>query len=318
MSSFLGRSAALAVVACLALGAAGSWAPPARAGEAIFGYVYTTDLLPKGKSELEQWATDRKSQAYGSFNAYNFSTEYEYGVTDNFQIGTYLNYTYEQANGNSVRGKTEGIDLSYKHDPNKPFSGAHVDGVSMEFLYRVLSPYKDGIGLAFYAEPEYGPRERGLELRAIVQKNLMDDRLVLAANVWVEAEKERGSNLIDPYDTDPEPPTRTMDKATYAEIDLGGSYRFASNWSAGLEIRNHNEFGGWTLLHRNQDHTAFFAGPNVHYAARRWYATLSVLRQIHAITYSEEQDHQRHDGLLYGDEHTRWDGIRLKIGYSFD
>ena len=292
-------------------------AAPAHADEPLFGYVYTTDLLPKGKSEIEQWATDRKDQANGSFNDFNFSTEYEYGLTDNLQLGTYVNYTYLEANGNSVRGLTEGIDLSHKHDPAQPFTGAHVDGISTELIWRVLSPYKDSIGLAFYIEPEYGPRERGIEFRVIAQKNFMDDRLVLAGNFWVEPEKERSSNLVDP-DNPRDRPDGSFSKATYAEIDLGASYRFASNWSAGLEIRDHNEFDGYTLAHGRQDHMAFFAGPNVHYAGRRWFATLSVLRQIHAITYSQEQANQLDDGLLYGDEHTRWDGIRLKVGYDFD
>jgi len=30
---------------------------PSRSEESQFGYVYTTDLLPKGAMELEQWAT---------------------------------------------------------------------------------------------------------------------------------------------------------------------------------------------------------------------------------------------------------------------
>lgn len=310
-------SAARALGLALGMTCACAAVPGAHAGEAVFGYVYTTDLLPQGKSELEQWITDRKDQAHGSYNSFNFSTEYEYGVSDNFQLGTYLNYTYMEANGNSVRGKTEGIDLSAKHNPDSPFTGAHVDGVSMEFLWRVLSPYKDPIGLAFYVEPEYGHRERGIELRAIVQKNYMDDRLVLAGNFWIEPEKERSSNLVDPYAPD-DKPDGSFSRATYAEIDLGASYRFASNWSAGWEVRNHNEFRGYSLAHVNQDHTAFFTGPNIHYARQRWFATLSVLRQIHAITYTPDQAHQMHDGLLFGDEHTVWDGIRLKIGYAFD
>lgn len=302
-------------LACFALGLTLAL-PTSHAGEAVFGYVYTTDLLPQGKSEMEQWITDRRNQAYGSYNAVNFSTEYEYGVSDSFQLGMYLNYTYLEANANSVRHLTEGNDLSWKHDPSQPFSGAHVDGVSMEFLWRVLSPYTDPVGLAFYVEPEYGPRERGIELRGIVQKNFLDDQLILAGNFWIEPEQERGSNLVDPASPDDKPDGR-FGKATYAEIDLGASYRFAPGWSAGWEVRNHNEFRGYSLAHGNQDHTAFFTGPTLHYASERWFATLSVLRQIHAITYTAEQDHQMHDGLLFGDEHTVWDGIRLKIGYAF-
>jgi hypothetical protein len=38
---------------------AGVSAREAWAEESQFGYVYTTDLLPRGQTELEQWATWR-------------------------------------------------------------------------------------------------------------------------------------------------------------------------------------------------------------------------------------------------------------------
>lgn len=293
-----------------------SHAPVSTAGEAVFGYVYTTDLMPKGKSELEQWITDRRGQAYSRFDDFNLRTEYEYGITDNLQVSGYLNYSYQWAHGNSVRHATEGLDMPWNHDAGQSYHGARFDGVSAELVWRVLSPFKDPIGLAFYLEPEVGSRERGLEFRGIVQKNLLDDRLVLAGNLMIEAERERGSNLVDPEM--PEMPSSGRAKATYAEIDLGASYRFASNWSAGLEFRNHNEFGGYSLAHSHQDHTAIFLGPDLHYGGKRWFFTLSALRQLHAITYTHEQGNQMHDGMLFGDEHTQWDGIRLKVGYSFE
>jgi hypothetical protein len=301
----------------IALAACATYAPPAPAGEAVFGYVYTTDTLPRGKSEVEQWITDRRGQAYRRFDDINLRTEYEYGLSDNVQLGGYLNYSYQYAHGNSVRHETEGLDLPWNHDASRSYSGSRFDGVSVEMLWRVLSPFKDPIGLAFYLEPEYGQRERGLEFRAIVQKNFLDDRLTLAANLMIEPERERASNLVDPAMPDEMPDSRRQ-KITYAEIDLGASYRFAPNWSVGLELRNHNEYNGYSLAHSHQEHTAFFLGPNIHYGGKRWFFTLSALRQVDSITYSAEQDHQKHHNMLYGDEHTRWDGIRLKVGYSFE
>jgi hypothetical protein len=41
---------------------------PARADEPIFGFIYTTDLLPKDKTEFEQWMTWKRQKAHGSFN----------------------------------------------------------------------------------------------------------------------------------------------------------------------------------------------------------------------------------------------------------
>ena len=36
----------------------------AQASEPLFGYLYTTDILPKGRWELEQLITDREGQAH--------------------------------------------------------------------------------------------------------------------------------------------------------------------------------------------------------------------------------------------------------------
>ena len=291
-------------------------AGPACADEPLFGYVYTTDLLPKGKWEVEQWVTDREGQAFGHFHHIDMATEVEYGLEDNLQVSAYVNYMYADEAANSVRHPTEGIEIPYYHDPARAYRAARFDGFSFEVVYRIMSPYLDPVGLAFYIEPEFGPYDSGLELRAILQKNFLDDRLVLAGNFWVEFEREAGSNLVPPGSTDV--PDGAKGTATMAEFDLGASYRFAPNWSFGLEFRNHNEFEGWTLSHGMQEHTAFFLGPNIHYGGERWFFTLSVLRQIGAIAFNDEQKSEMKGGLLFGDEHTRWDGIRLKVGYTFE
>jgi hypothetical protein len=222
---------------------------------------------------------------------------------------------YANENGNSVRGLTEGIELPYNHNPNQPYSAARFDGFSVEAMYRVLSPYIDPIGLAFYIEPELGLYESGFENRVILQKNFFDDTLVLAMNAWVEFDYEQSSNLVTAGSDDV--PDGSWSQNTYAEIDLGASYRFAPHWSFGIEFRNHNEFRSWTLSTAAQDHTAFFLGPNIHYAAEHWFFTLSALRQLHAIGFTDDQRAEILNGMLYGDEHTDWDGIRLKVGFPF-
>jgi hypothetical protein len=287
----------------------------ASADEPLFGYMYTTDLQPEGKFELEQWFTDREGQAYGHFHHLDMSTEVEYGVTDRLQIALYTNYMYANESGNSVRGLTEGIEIPFDHDPTQLYSQARFDGFSFEAIYRFLSPYIDPVGLAVYVEPEWGLYESGVETRAIFQKNFFDDQLVLVMNFWVEFDHEQSSNLETPDSTDV--PDGSFSNNTYAEIDLGASYRIAPHWFLGLEFRNHNEYRGITLSHNDQDHTAFFLGPNVHYASEHWFATLSVLRQLHAIAYTDDQRAEMFNGLLYGDEHTTWDGIRLKVGFPF-
>src|SRR5215475_9941300 len=69
----------------------------ARADEAIFAWTYTTDLLPKGKWEFEQWMTARWEKEHGAYNVFDFREELEYGLTDNLQIALYLNHHYVNA-----------------------------------------------------------------------------------------------------------------------------------------------------------------------------------------------------------------------------
>ena len=291
------------------------WACAATASEPMFGYVYTTDTLPKGKFEVEQWVTDREGQAHGNYHGVEMRTELEYGLTDSLQVALYQNYSYVGAHNNSVDHLTEGLDISPDHDPHRALSDFHNDGVSAELLWRVMSPYTRPIGLAFYIEPQLGPRENGLELRAIVQKNLLDDRLILAGNAWVEFDKEQGTNLGAIASSGP--PSFEKTKATYLEFDAGASYRFRPHWSVGVEFRNHNEYANWSLAGSDQQHTAFFLGPNIHYGGERWFFTLSALRQLGAVGYTDDQKAQIYHGLLYGNEHTTWDGLRLKVGRSF-
>jgi len=149
-----------------------------RADEAIFAWTYTTDLLPKGRWEFEQWMTARWEKEHGIYNVFDFREELEYGVTDNLQIVLYLNHHYVNA-ADDVPAEdprhpgrrlprvyeTGGEDVHAGHDPSTPFDSYHFESVSFEAIYRVLCPYKNSIGLAFYFEPAVGdPGDRtGME-----------------------------------------------------------------------------------------------------------------------------------------------------------
>src|SRR5258708_37319324 len=69
----------------------------AFADEPLFGFLYTTDLLPKGGMEVEQWMTWRHQKNSGSFDQLEHRTEFEYGITDQLQAALYLNYNWTQA-----------------------------------------------------------------------------------------------------------------------------------------------------------------------------------------------------------------------------
>jgi hypothetical protein len=94
----------------------------------------------------------------------------------------------------------------------------------------------------------------------------------------------------------------------------GLSYRFVSNWSAGLEFWNHHEFADATL----HEHSAYFIGPTIHYGGERWWATLGFLHQL-PIGQAFSQDNKEfaaHDGYIFGDEHEKY-YVRLRVGFNF-
>lgn len=292
-------------------------ATPAFADEALFGYLYGTETLPKGTFEFEQWATANYKQSQGSYLALPMRSELEYGFTDNFQASLYLNYSYLQANRNNVFGETSGPGVPENAAPDSPYRRLRFDGASAEFIYRLLSPYKDPFGFALYLEPAWGSQESELEAKLLFQKNFIDDKLVLVANVigeW-EREKQTGNPNLPPDDPGSSPRT---EKETQFEFALGASYMFAPAWRAGLEYRNVNHYAGaYSFSNSNREWQASYLGPNVHYASKNWWVTFTALAQLPAgHGYTEEYQVNTVDHRVYGNGGTRY-AFRMRLGVYF-
>lgn len=278
----------------VALSICGATCSTLHADENLFGYTYTADVLPKGKWELEQWATGRVGKETGTFFGGDFRTEIETGITDRLQGSLYLNYNYHYSH-NAV-GSSGAID-----DVNR----FGISGTSAEFKYQVLSPFKDPIGLALYLEPGYGTIEEStgarhqefeLEGKLIIEKHWLEDSLVGSFNFTLEPEWEKA----------------TGDTGFHVNLKMewstGLAYRFAPHWHAGLEARLQTEYEDADL--NRAAFVAAFAGPSLHYGAERWWATLTVMPQIAGWPDS------RGVGGLTLDDHERLE-VRLKLGYNF-
>lgn len=254
----------------LGLGLAGLAATSAKADERYFGYTYAAEPMPKGETEVELWATDRRGKADGHFDAQDYRIELEHGLTDRLTVAGYVNLA-----SHHIRGLEPDFD-----DADRDFA---FRGLSAEFKYNVLSPYKDGFGLTLYAEPAWsrihGGGEKGteyeLELKAIFQKNFLDDRLIWATNLTFEPEWEKEVEIDETTgETEAE-----WEKELKLEVSTGLSYRVAPGWFAGIEGRYASVYPDWTNgLHRET--YAVFAGPTVHYAAKKWWATASFMPQL--------------------------------------
>jgi hypothetical protein len=281
-----------------------SFAVPTFAGESPFGYVYTTDTHPRGEREFEQWLTRRHGQSRGDYDLWQARTEFEYGITDRLQTALYLNYDHVSAFHNRADGTTgPGAFIPDSVDPDARYRRTFFQSFSNEWIYRVLSPYKDPIGLALYIEPTWGPDERELETKLILQKNFLEDRLVWAANLTAAAEKER---FHGDWENEGE-----------LEFTTGLAYQVAPGWHAGLEYRHHRGYEGRGFSAAKRVYAVNFIGPSVHYASRKWWLTATFLSQIaNAKAYNDEAREDLIGGRFYGEHHER-NELRIKVGFEF-
>lgn len=305
------------VLSCLVPLALGALAPAAHADEPLFGFVYTTDLLPAGQMEVEQWGTLRHQKAHGSFNLWEGKSEFSYGVTDDFQLSAFITYDKTNAYHNAPDYTTHSPEQFSAEFPNAEshFNGSKFIGVSVEALYRVLSPYTDPVGLAFYLEPTIGNDFREIEARVILQKNYLDDRLVFALNAtWAP---EIRYLPPDPWaDPGSVAASRNTNIETDVNFGLAASYRFAPSWSFGWEIQNEREINGWAVLARSQwMGNATYTGPTLHYGGEHVFATLTAWEQLPwANNYMDSSVIA--GGRDYDVDFEKY-RFRLKVGYYF-
>jgi hypothetical protein len=282
------------VFAGLALAhSAASWAGP------DFGYVYTTAIEEPGETELTLWATDRRGKGEGHYDAQDYRLEVERGITEHFQASGYVNFGSHHVRG--LDGEFERVHRNFAFQ-----------GLEAEFKYRLLDPKNDRFGLAVYAEPGWSrigkvtgekSTEYELELKAIAQKNFLEDRLVWAANLTLEPEWEREREEIAPGVVSHE-----TEKELALEVATGIGYRVAAKWWLGVEGRYHSVYPDWTHgLHR--ENYAVYAGPTVHFDADEWAVTATWLPQLFGGPAKDGSS-------LEFDDHERRE-LRLKISHEF-
>lgn len=288
----------------------------ASADERTFGYVYTTDTMPQGKLEQQDWLTVGLQKSRGDYQLYQLANGVDYGVTNNLQAALYLNSHVVTAERDSIAGRTSGFFVPQNIAPTSAYTAARVDGVSFAMKYRLLSPYEDGVGLGFAIEPTLGPADIAMEYRLIGHKTFDDDTVVWATNLSLLQDWQHvTASTANVYAPSLPGGPGGWNRSSFLELSSGLSVRFTENWFAGLEFRNRNEFSGTFL--RRPGSSAYFLGPNLHYGGETIWVTLSVLPQLPVATaYSPDQQQVRADGRIYGDEYEKVE-MRLGLGIQF-
>lgn len=302
---------------CAAICAAICAATAARADEPVLGFLNSTDLLPKGGTELEETLTWRHQKAGGSFDLLQSQSELSYGVTDSIQVSPTLIFDWTRARQNGPDGSTTPPEQfsAFFPDGNSTFNHGLFEGVAIETIVRLMSPYTDPFGLAVLIEPEFGPHLTEIEGKLIFQKNFLDDRLVLLGNVTWAPEVR-----FLPGDPSADPGSDAASHNTNIETDvnfgIGVSYRFTEDWSAGWEFENEREINGWApLAHSQWMGSGYYTGPTIHYGGDHFFFSLTWWQQLPiAKNYMDPTMivHGYDDDVDF--EHTR---VRLKFGYYF-
>jgi hypothetical protein len=265
----------------------------ALADEHLFGWVLGAETLPANKTEAYQFLTVRTGKAEGTYLGLDAETEIEHAFTDRFQLSLSLENHYFYNHG--VDGPRDALSNTNAYR----FGGFAIAG-----KYRVLSPFKDPIGLALRLESGYLAHDEvdGLQQtegylapQVILQKDFFDDTLFLDVNGGLEL--AWGKRPAEAY-----PRELALTGGT------GLSYRFVSNWYLGVESHVRSEYPMFHL--GNHEHTVIFAGPSLHYGGQRWWVTLSYGYQVYGSGIDEPAD-----GKTYAEEVSN--EVRLKVGFNF-
>jgi hypothetical protein len=225
----------------------------ALATERHFTFTYEPETMPQGVLEFEQWVTLNagRSAAVGQSDYYQWALreEFEYGVTDNYELSFYINTAWE-----SYKDPVTGIIAS----------SFDFEGVSLENKYMLLNPAEHAIGLTLYLEGTYSGSEVELEPKILIGQR---------CGKWKWA-----FNLINATEWN-------FDQGQI-EGEFGATFGLArelgKHWNVGFECRN------VSVLPRYQEweNTAFYVGPVINYTAERWWATFTILPQVYGADYT--------------------------------
>lgn len=264
--------------------ACGWCAAAAHATERRFTYTYEPETLPQGATEFEQWITLGTQRTSGgtvqqqNYNQWQIREELEYGVTDDYTLGLYVNLAAESYRDASVSPAANVSEFEFK-------------GISLENRYLVLNPADHAVGLTLYLEPAFSGSEAEVEGKIIIGQRHGDWKW--AVNLTHATEWEDNFHEVE---------------GEFAAT-LGVARDLDAHWSVGLEFWNQNalpEYASW-------EYTAFFLGPVVSYRQEQWWATLTVLPQVYGKNFGGNPDGNT---SLVLDEQERVN-IRLLLGFSF-
>lgn len=293
----------------------------AHADERLWIYTKSAETLPGGQTEIVISDVIRSGKADSDYTFHDLRFELEHGVTDRLTAYAELilfDHNYSTTNP----------DLQPYYDTQGGEGGRfdkfQLGGFEVGAKYNVLSPYKDPVGLSASLAWDHRTKYRldgadinqnAVELGLMVQKNFLDNQLILAFSPKIEWERRTSPGI--------------KEEEIALDIAAGVSYRVAPNLYIGAEFRHQSdylspyntetgEYEDPTLEPSNfpfdfgsQHQNGNYIGPVVHYSQKSWWLTAGALWQVsgggshNAFNRSGKNwdEHEKvHIGLILGIE----------------
>ena len=210
----------------------------AFAGVRHFTFLYEAPTSAPGSVEMENWITWKRGSG-PRFDQVDFRHEFEFGISDRFQLAVYV--------------------PDWNYQSNSEGCSAMFSDIAVEAIYNLSNPVIDPVGLSIYQEVRAGDNLVEWESRLIAQKNL--GRWIFAYNATLEAVWEE-ENLHER-------------EGEFIQA-LGASYEISPSLSVGLEFLHELIFPEWS---NDETVSNVFVGPNVSYRRGSWFVTSTLLAQ---------------------------------------
>ncbi len=275
-----------------------------HAGE--FGYIKSAETYPEGALEITQVITQRKDKGAGKYEAYDYDTKFEYGLSNNFTLESVLKMQSVNTSGLIIDG----------YLPKEIDSGLQLSGFEISGKYKFLNTAVDPVGLSTYwgleyltKDPHSGQNKDTISFYAeiLLQKYFLEGQLVWVANAGLETTRAKRGEINDlPED---------FEWPTFAEMEIGlsagtgVSYRVVNNWYVSVEALYEQEHE----TEVDKERYSLFAGPTISYNDKHWWASLTYFKQMHG---GGEKFDEQDDTSLHLIEKTKQE-IRLKVGFNF-
>ncbi|MBL6664302.1 MAG: hypothetical protein ISQ34_00480 [Rickettsiales bacterium] len=271
--------------------------PVAEAEEVLWVYTRGTDTRPKGSFEVQLSDVMMKGKSSGKYVRHEIRPGVEIGITDRYTLGAraiIFKHKY------SVHNEDLDPMFSTQGGEGGKYNHTTLGGYQIANKYNILSPYKDAIGLSVGLNFEERDRYRldGANInqksyvgRLFLQKNWLDDKLVLAVNGITELERRKATGESGEGDV--------LEEEIAFEVMAGISYRVAPKHFLGFEWRHQRDHltpteRGESLNPGHQQSNwdpadisvganhqyANYVGPSYHYAQKDWWFTVGALWQI--------------------------------------